>query len=58
MSENEQRKEALKRFQLLENDLAPANLTCPECKTTYKAEYLAVKCKNLDIDIAKEKANK
>jgi Zn finger protein HypA/HybF involved in hydrogenase expression len=57
MTNNELRKQSLKRYEAVDIESAPAELTCLECNTTYKAGYVAVKCAILDIEIAKEKAN-
>jgi Zn finger protein HypA/HybF involved in hydrogenase expression len=57
MTNNELKKESLQRYKALEIDSAPAVLVCSECKTTYKAEHIAIKCASLDIEIAKEKIN-
>jgi hypothetical protein len=57
MTDNELRRQSLQRYIASEVDSAPAVLVCIECKTTYRAEHIAIKCAILDIEIAKEKAN-
>jgi hypothetical protein len=57
MSDYELEKQSLKRYEAFDAEFAPAELTCVQCGTTYKAGYIAVKCANLDIKIAEEKAN-
>ena len=57
MSDYELRKQSLKRYEAVDTEFAPAELTCLECNAIYKSVHIATKCASLDIEIAKEKAN-